>query len=189
MEDTANQHKKELFRKLIDDKGPALKAIYDHYYPRLKIHVRYFIRYDEVMVEDVVEDVFIVLWENRDDVAKKENPEAWLMAIAKNQALNAIKRRKKQHAEPLEDHLDMADATAADSELAGKELNELIEKAVGGLTLAEQEVLALKRVEGLTDVEIAEKLGKSRQTVKNQLSKALKKLRKLMDTLKVLILI
>jgi RNA polymerase sigma factor (sigma-70 family) len=79
--------------------------------------------------------------------------------------------------------------SATESELDAKELNQVLSAAVNELSPRVQEVYRLSRNEHLSIREIATRLNRSEQTVKNQLSTAIAQLRVLLEKTVILILV
>ncbi|MFZ1082766.1 MAG: RNA polymerase sigma-70 factor [Candidatus Kryptoniota bacterium] len=136
-------------------------------------------------VEDLVQDIFVKIWMNREEWNPKGSIRAYLFKAARNQAFNFLKRRKAgemtegdngqlltAYSDPVEDMIDA-------------EILERISRAIEKLPQGTKLVFTLNRQEGLSYSEIAEVLGISVKTVGNQISRALRHLRKeLVDLVK-----
>jgi RNA polymerase sigma-70 factor, ECF subfamily len=108
--------------------------------------------------------------------ALRGEPRAWLFGIARNAALDELRRRGRQ-AELAAAPLDVA-ATAAPQEV---ERRLALDSALGALAGAERELIALRYFAGLGNVEIAAVLGISESNVGTRLHRAMSKLREACD--------
>ncbi len=126
--------------------------------------------------EDVMQDVFFQLWENPGSfVSGRGSLGAWLMVVARNRAIDALRRRKPS--DPVEDVV-----LASDTNLASEaERNTMMEKVRGilsGLPTDQQRSLELAFFEGLSHSEIAARTGDPLGTVKTRIRSALISVRK-----------
>lgn len=157
------------------------QSIYKTYYSRLCVFAYGFLQ-NENDAEEIVQNVMLKLWEQKDKINEIENMQAYLFRSVKNQCLNLIKRNKladvyKNEAwkelKDLEEQT-MSSTTEADNETQIKQLKSLIE------TLPErcQEVLRMSKFEGLKNKEIAEELDISLKAVEANISRAFSIIRK-----------
>lgn len=127
---------------------------------------------------DVIHDIFVKLWEDRKQLKVDRNLEAYLFTLTRYRIIDKIRKNITR-----EDYAEMALAlrTSYESEIeqhiAAKEIKQSIEKALEKLSPRVREIYHLSREENLSIPEIADKLQLSEQTVKNQLTLALKYLR------------
>ena len=173
----------DLFRQLGAHPGSAevaLAAIYKAFKAVLVLYIKNYIRNDEELIKDVITETMLVLWTKREEAARKEKPLPWLLTIAHNIAIDKIRAQKRYYTEPLEDHLSLPGNDYTDREAARKELEELFRKAVEKLPPQERRILLLSKMEEVPPKQIALQLRLSIQTVKNQLSRALKKIKSYM---------
>ena len=97
----------------------------------------------------------------------------WLLGVARNVALDALRRESRRPAEPLpaEERVP-ADDEAAEQVAERREVGELIHTAVEKLPANEREVFLLKQVEGLTFAQVADAVGCSLRTAKYRMRAA-----------------
>lgn len=152
----------------IDDS--AFKTVYfDHHQKAYR--VAYYILKNEQAAEDLVQEVFLKLWEKRDGIGQISNLEAYVHQMVKNAAFTLIKSTPNYQSEMIE----LAYEQPSHEEDNG--LKSAIEKAVSELTPKCRLVFSMSRFEGLTNDEIAEHLDMSKRTVETQISNALKMFR------------
>ena len=182
---------------------PALATLYDRH-ARLVFQIALRVAGDRAVAEEVVQDTFLALW----DKAERYNPElgelrSWLAVVARNRALNRLRARMRRvPAEPLSAvtgdgpeagaMLDWlladagvlaAGAPAALPEVQAVDVETAAELArlVDDLPVAERAVLVLAYREGLSQTEIADRLGWPLGTVKTRTRRALARLRASLD--------
>ncbi len=122
--------------------------------------------------EDVVQEVFIKLWHQRERADGIGNLEAWLTTLTRNQAIDKL-RSKHRRTEPIEDRYDMKDHNVSPHRQA--ELNQtvaLVKKWMEDLPPKQRQIMHLRDIEGLAYKEIAEQLGLSLDQVKVNLFRA-----------------
>lgn len=128
---------------------------------------------------DIVQEVFLKIWEHREELPNIRNTDAWLTRIVKNKLIDFM--RKVSADEKMRAALwrEVSHAqSATERKLETKESNELIGKAVEQLPPQRKLVYQLNRQSGLSYQQIADELSISKHTVKNQLSTALRFLQK-----------
>lgn len=155
----------------------AFKEIYERYCGLLYVSALKKLR-NEDEAKDVVQEVFIVLWDKRADLNFYSSLSSYLFKAIHNRTLNIFvhQKYKDDYASSLQHYLDQENPQA-DEQLREKELAALIEREVSALPEKMREVFRMSRNEQLSHKEIAEKLGISELTVKTQVKKALRALR------------
>ncbi len=173
----------------------AFRATFDRYYNRL---LRFAVSYlkDADLAEDVAQDTFVLLWEYRLNL-QEDTPHlfAFLIQVVKLKMLNSMeKRRRRYH---IEQHLfsrslrqvelDMYTLeTLSISNIYLSEIEELVVDTLAHVPEQTRTIFNLSREEGLSNKEIAARIGKTEKTVEYHIGKVLKLLRpKLSDYLKM----
>lgn len=167
----------------------AFQAIFSmHYATVCAVTYRYL--GDQGLAEDLAQEVFIRLWQKREQLQITSNLAAYLRRMAVNEALAHLRKKTRFLAEELPVHLPNFLATAADETLDSQELQQRIHRVVAGLPDRCRLIFELSRYEELSNREIAEQLDISIKTVENQMTKALRTLREaLSDYLLALLLL
>lgn len=132
--------------------------------------------------EDIVQEVFIKVWEHRATMGEIENLNAWLFRVAQNKAINSFKKwaRDRKLIEELLSYNPSSGVNAmdaADYSVTIKEAEKIIHQGIEHLTPQQKLIYKMSREEGLKHEEIAEQLGLSAGTVKNHMIRALRTLR------------
>lgn len=129
--------------------------------------------------ENVVQDVFLNLWENRYRVEKNSSVKYYIFTIAHNSAVSMIRKKAKesQYIEFLKLQQELKQEPA-NLELEYTELTKKLDEIVNNLPQRQKEVYMLHMVKGLKYHEIAEILNISINTIENHMSRAFITIRK-----------
>ncbi len=152
----------------------AFDTIYEQYCKRLYGFVIRYVK-QEADAEEIVQEVFIKIWENRREIDVFSSFESYLFTISYNSAISLLRKRvhEKKYLEHLKYSQEFDLTPELTDEIQFKELNEKIQSLLGELTPRQKEIFLLSREEGLTHEQIAKKLGISVNTVKNHIVSAL----------------
>lgn len=126
--------------------------------------------------QDVTQDTFVRVWENAPHYRPQGTPMAWILTIAKNEALMKLRQASRIH--DLSE--DQWAAIPADAPNVTPEDRHLLDSALGVLSDTERQIVLLHAVTGLRHREIGEVLGLPLATVLSKYHRALKKLRNFM---------
>ena len=144
---------------------------------------------DRDSAQEIVQDVFINLWEKRETIDPGKPVKSYLFTSVRNRCLNFIRDHKKFRSYYLDVELEMEVKWEDNDNLSEADTERRVSEALNKLPEKCREVFELSRFDELKYKEIAEKLGISVKTVEVQMSKALKVMRgELKDLLIVLIL-
>jgi RNA polymerase sigma-70 factor (ECF subfamily) len=169
----------------------SFEHVYTTYFTGLHRYVNSIIN-DEMESEEIVQNVFIKLWERKDTLDIQLSLKAYLYKSVYNESLNWLKHQKVKQA--YESHslyvMKQKSAPEAHEELASKTLQQKIREALLDLPEQCRTIFQLSRFEELKYREIAHQLNLSEKTVENQMGKALRILRlKLGDYLPTFIIL
>lgn len=130
------------------------------------------------MAEDIIQDIFLRLWKNREKLPAIVHFEGYIYQMARNQVINSLKRMAKETF-ILEELVKTCEAVRTDAEdrLNVHEVNRHLHSALEKLTPRQKLVYTLSRDKGLKHEEIARSLGISPSTVNNHLIEALRLIR------------
>jgi RNA polymerase sigma-70 factor (family 1) len=169
---------RELQRKIADGDETAFTQLYLHFGKRLIQFAVSLVRSKEI-AEELVEDVFVKLWANRNQVPEIENLTVYLYVATKNRALNALSRKAYELVAAPFDFLDTTiDKFAANpydlmitAEMMGR-----MQHAIESLPPRCKLIFKLIREDGLKYKEVAEILNISVNTIDVQMAIAVKKI-------------
>ena len=164
----------ELLAAIASSDEKALQQFFNRYYKTL-VGTAFNILKDEEQAKDIVQDLFFWLWKNRENLSIKSSVLAYFKRATINRCLNLLK--KNQKFSDQEDWQEPIQASPNPQELMeAQELEAFVAQALLQLPERCRLIFTLKRLEGLSVKEIAEKLEISPKTVENQITKALKHL-------------
>ncbi|MFY0688188.1 MAG: sigma-70 family RNA polymerase sigma factor [Cyclobacteriaceae bacterium] len=126
--------------------------------------------------EDLVQEVFIKLWNMRDKVDEYKSVEGLLVTMTKNLCLNKIKAKKIAGNDEQLPRL-ISHHAGTDIRLEQREQLNLVEQAIDELPEQQQLVLQMRAVEAMETREIADQLGETENNIRVLLSRARKKLK------------
>ena len=127
---------------------------------------------------DIIHDVFVKLWQERKQLKVDRDLRAFLFKLTRYRIVDKIRKNMtRQEYAAMVNLLAVSYGVTIEQEIAAKEMAQIIETSLNKLSPRVKEVYLLSREENLSVAEIADKLQVSEQTVKNQLSTALKHLR------------
>ena len=150
------------------------------YYPRVKGFINGLLQ-DAEEAEDLSQDIFMSLWQNRGNLKQIDNLDAYLFRIARNAVFRYIERSllfKNYQSRQLSD--DNSDLYEIESELNAKELELIIAIAVERMPSQRRKIYQMSREQGLSNENIARELNISKRTVENHLTQALADIRKIL---------
>lgn len=135
---------------------------------------------DKARAEDVVQDVFLKLWQKREEISVTENLPAYLSRAVTNHAINIYKQQYRKLIEHADEHAEQIDTphSEADNSLLTAELSQKIDLAISTMPDSSRGVFMLSRFEDMSYKEISERLEISIKTVEKHMTNALKHLRR-----------
>lgn len=151
---------------------PAFEELFRRHHRKLYLFLFRLLRSKED-AEEIVQDSFLKVWERREDFIETYPFEAFIFQIAKNAFLNLLRKRVNRRV--FEDHLTFFSepySSETENYVLYEETKAILKVIVGRLPPKRREIFLLRRIDGFSRTEIAEKLGISVMTVDNQLLKA-----------------
>ena len=155
-------------------------------YNELLIRHAYRILADKEDVNDVVQDVFLTLWQKRSDIEFKISLLSYLSVSVRNRIFDLLSHKKivLKYAAHINKFL-VEGYNITDNEVRERELGKIIEREIEHLPAKMRTVFLMNKKEGLSYKEIAIKLNITDQTAKQQVYKALKILKPKLDNFMV----
>jgi RNA polymerase sigma-70 factor (family 1) len=130
------------------------------------------------LAKDIIQDVFLKLWDQRNLISSIINIEAWLYRVTENKIIDFLRKASADNRlkEKIWDQLQQI-VNESEQYLAAKEYNQIILKAIDQLPPQRKLIYQLNKENGMNYREIADELHLSKHTVKNQLSTAVQSVR------------
>lgn len=163
-----------LLKKGDDD---AFEEIYHLHSSRLYSNLLKLVKSEDLAM-DLLQDLYIKLWNNRENIDVDKSIGAYLFSIAKNLAIDFFRRAARES--NLQSHLISVGTELynhIDEVFSHKETSEILNKAIQALPPQQQKIFNLCKMEGRSYDEAASILGISSATVGNQLVKAVRSVR------------
>lgn len=184
---------RELFIQIAAGDEKSFRILYDKYWHNI---YGMSLTYTKSVAEaqDMVQEVFLKVWEKRANLAEAETPAGFLFTLARNLIISALRKKAvrvlaqnaglQEEAPLLPDNFLLSDAR-----IILKQSETAINKAIASLTPQQQQIFILSRKEGLSHEEISQRLGINRYTVKNHIVAALHTLRQQLSKEQILVLL
>lgn len=137
------------------------KAIYQNAYKLTR---------DTVVAEDIVQEVFISLWEKRSTIDTSRSVAGWLFVSSYNRSMNILKKKLKESL-AYQSLGNEDDGPSYDQSVADVQLN-ILEKAIAELSPQKRRVFEICKLQGRSYEEAATEMNISKHTVKEYLSAA-----------------
>ena len=176
-----DQNDEQLMAEIVKGNTEALEALYDRYSNGIFTFVMRMLR-DSGAAEEVMQDVFFRAWRRASSYrANKGGVSSWIFAIARNRAIDEIRRRQRKQSQIVYG-VDLRNTSSDEFntplEYATLQFElGLVKSALPTLKLEQRKVVMLAYFGGLTHTEIAEYLGYPLGTVKTRMRLALKRLK------------
>ncbi|WP_367331218.1 RNA polymerase sigma factor [Sphingobacterium multivorum] len=175
----------ELLQKLRGGDREAFKELYDLYHRRLTLKLVYLLKSEE-LAQDVLQDIFVKIWENRKTIDPTGNFGGLLYTMASNLAKNVFRKS-------IYDQLMRSEFAKNDSYSPFEALDNasnaktILNTALDRLTPRQREVYCLHKIEGLSYREISKLLSISESAINHHIQSANKQIREILKTDRILI--
>ncbi len=179
----------QIINRLKNEDKSAVDDLFSYYYPRL-YHFSKSILKIENDIDDILQEVFVKIWLNRQKIGNPETFNAYIFTITKNEVLNLIRNNLRDHT--FKDQLfqyAVAEEYQNSVPVEYEEIKAGIEKIVSNLPEKRQQVFVLSRTEGLSNKEIAQQLNISEKTVEDHITHAIKQIKSSMKEVGILSLL
>jgi RNA polymerase sigma-70 factor (ECF subfamily) len=132
---------------------------------------------NEEEAKDVLQDVFLKLWQKREELEKVDNLEAFAVRMIRNRCLDVIRSRRTVSMEVVK-RAEKPEEDISDTDyLENSEMSGLVKKIISGLPELQRTIIQLRDIEQLEYEEIAEATDMNVNTIRVNLSRARKKVR------------
>ncbi|MFK7932702.1 MAG: RNA polymerase sigma-70 factor [Saprospiraceae bacterium] len=183
---TAPQEK-ALLERLRQDDERAFRQLFDQYYHYLTVTAFRYLN-DVDKARDFAQDTFVELWNRRTTLVIQSQLKSYLRRAVVNKSLTYLKREKRID---FAEHADLPETPVvpiAPEELAAEELQTTIQRTIAALPNRCRVIFQMSRFEEKSHKEIAAALGISTKTIENQMTKALKALRRAVQKHQILLI-
>jgi RNA polymerase sigma-70 factor, ECF subfamily len=159
----------------------ALGSLYDRF-GRVAYGLALRILRDERLAEDAVQEAFLAVWRQAASFRpERANARAWVLTFVHRRAVDLVRREERRRTEPLEPEAEPATGSTAEAaELRRR--REAVQHALAQLPEEQRRPIELAYYGGLSQSELAERLGEPLGTIKSRMFTGLKRLRELLGT-------
>lgn len=154
----------------------AFEELYDRYWPEVYSMIYRRVS-DREVTKDIVQDIFINLWLYRDRIIAERSLAPWLNVIARKQAISWYRKQLSTKQREIQYQDSEALVLPSSAEFEAKELQDLLDREIEKMPVNMKQSFQLSRYENKSIREIAFELCLSEQTVRNNISIALERLR------------
>lgn len=159
----------ELLRRVAAGDRQAFTLLYEQHTPWLVKYIRLF-TIDGPDIEEIVQDVFVKVWQHKDQLPALDSFGAWLNRVARNTLFNYLRTLRIKHKiESLEGEVMHAGSEHADHRLLFHQYYTIAFRAIEQLPPRRREVFKLRLEHNLTYDQIAAQLGVSRSAVEQHM--------------------
>jgi len=159
---------KDILMRVAEGNESAFKMLFNEY-SKLLYSFLYRHTDDMQLADDLAQDIFTKIWLTRESLANIDNFASYLFVLARNHALNIIKKRISDRKREVDWHEYVASKAMAEDR---EHLLDLIDQAVEHLPEQQRNVWKMSRRQGLKYAEVAIAMGISKETVKSYLQHA-----------------
>lgn len=172
---------RRLLRRIAAQDRAAFEVLYHRYYRRLFGYVFKITRRAE-LVEEIVNDVLLVVWQTAGRFEGRSQPSSWILGIAYRRALKSLARQRRGEDDALDPQWSSPEA-GPERSTARREEASALGRALEALSPEQRAVVELTYFHGLAYREIAEVLSCPENTVKTRMFHARRRLRQLLPDL------
>jgi RNA polymerase sigma-70 factor (family 1) len=171
------ENEPELLQQLARGHEPAFRHLYEAYAEKVYSVALMHLKVTSA-AEDIVQSVFLKLWESRQEVTSLDHFPSWLYTIARNTIISTLRRQGTgdQYKKFLVQRAELA-ADSPEYLLLRKEQQAIIQQAIAQLSVQQRTAFLLQREEGLTYEAIGQRMGIATNTVRVHLYKAMESIR------------
>ncbi len=165
-----------LLKQLQQGSRKSFSLLFRKYYKDLVMFAGSYLS-DQDESEDIVQNVFVTVWEKREELNYRTSFKSFLLTSVRNSCLDELRHRKvkDKHQQSFDlKNYNLNDST--DEYVMYSELKGQLDKALSKIPERERDVFEMSRLEGLKYKEIAKKLNISERTVEDRIAKTIKSL-------------
>jgi RNA polymerase sigma-70 factor (ECF subfamily) len=136
---------------------------------------------DDALAQDAVQDAFLGVWRTADRfLPERAKASTWILTLVHRRAVDLVRRENVRRGEPLEHAPEPAAPETVEGEATLGFQRRVVQEALKGLPPEQREALELAYYGGLTQSQLAERLGQPLGTIKSRMFMGLARLRDLL---------
>lgn len=173
MSSNSNSDQSKLLYELSQGSELAFTQLYNQY-KNVVFSTALKITKSRDLAEEVVQDVFLKIWQNHENLAEITNIENYLFIISRNLIFDMIKKIARDSAVTTNVNYKSTSANDTDEAIKDDQYNIILNQIVEQLPPQQQKIYKMAKWDGLSHQKIGEDLGISTETVKKHMAQALK---------------
>jgi RNA polymerase sigma factor (sigma-70 family) len=178
--DLAHLSDEALLSLIASSDDEALAELYDRF-GGVAYGVALRILRDEALTQDAVQEAFLTIWRTADRfLAERARASTWILTIVHRRAVDLVRREERRRGEPLEEAAEPPAPERVDEEATLRYQRRVVQEALRRLPPEQRQALELGYYGGLTQAELAERLGEPLGTIKSRMFSGLARLRDLL---------
>jgi len=158
----------------------VFRMYYEKYYHALCLWVLRIIK-EETQMHDLVQEAFVTLWNSRSQIESEEHLKMFLYRVVRNRCLNYLKNKKTEE-KYIRNYMLLEEEAYFEQIVIEEEVYRLVIQEIQNLPAEQRKVVEL-HLEGKNNIEIAEMMNVSVNTVKTHKARARKALKNKLDNL------
>ena len=178
--DLAQVSDEELVSLVASSDEQALGELYDRF-GRVAYGLALRILRDEALAQDAVQEAFLGVWRSADRyLPERAKASTWILTLVHRRAVDLVRREDRRRGESLDDAPEPIALSTVEGEATLGFQRRVVQEALKGLPAEQREALELAYYGGLTQSELAERLGQPLGTIKSRMFMGLSRLRDLL---------
>lgn len=169
----SNSDQSKLLYELSQGNELAFTKLYNEY-KNVVFSTALKITKSRMLAEEVVQDVFLKIWQNHKNLAEITNIENYLFIISRNHIFDMIKKIARDTSLVVDSNYKNTSTNDTEDAIKDDQYNIILNQIVGQLPPQQQKIYKMAKWDGLSHQKIGEDLGISTETVKKHMAQALK---------------
>jgi len=169
----SNSDQSKLLYELSQGNELAFTKLYNEY-KNVVFSTALKITKSRILAEEVVQDVFLKIWQNHENLAEITNIENYLFIISRNHIFDMIKKIARDTSIVVDTNYKSTSTNDTEDAIKDDQYNVILNQIVDQLPPQQQKIYKMAKWDGLSHQKIGEDLGISTETVKKHMAQALK---------------
>jgi len=169
----SNSDQSKLLYELSQGNELAFTKLYNEY-KNVVFSTALKITKSRMLAEEVVQDVFLKIWQNHENLAEITNIENYLFIISRNHIFDMIKKIARDTSLVVDSNYKNTSTNNTEDAIKDDQYNIILNQIVDQLPPQQQKIYKMAKWDGLSHQKIGEDLGISTETVKKHMAQALK---------------
>lgn len=169
----SNSDQSKLLYELSQGNELAFTKLYNEY-KNVVFSTALKITKSRILAEEVVQDVFLKIWQNHENLAEITNIENYLFIISRNHIFDMIKKIARDTSLVVDSNYKSTSTNDTEDAIKDDQYNIILNQIVEQLPPQQQKIYKMAKWDGLSHQKIGEDLGISTETVKKHMAQALK---------------